>query len=79
MVVAEIVVSGLAIYLGCGLLFALAFVTRGVERIDATARGTSFNFRLLLVPGAATLWPLLAVHWRRSRAETGNLSKQETA
>jgi hypothetical protein len=53
-------------YLGLGLIFALAFVTRGVGRVDAAAAAGSLGFRLLLVPGSATLWPLLALRWHRA-------------
>lgn len=46
-------------YLGAGALFALHFVVRGVDRLDAAARSAGFLFRLFLFPGAAALWPLL--------------------
>lgn len=75
MFVAEIVVNGFAIYLGLGILFAVGFVVWGIERIDPATRGTTFGFRMLLVPGAAALWPLLAVYWRRSRANTAFTAK----
>lgn len=46
-------------YFGAGAIFALYFVLRGVDRLDAAARGAGFLFRLFLFPGAAALWPLL--------------------
>jgi hypothetical protein len=52
-----------AAYVGTGLLFAPAFVTRGVQRIDAAARGAGWGFRLLIVPGTVIVWPLLALRW----------------
>ena len=63
MFVAEIVVVAVSAYLACGLLFGLAFVTAGVGRVDAAARGTTAGFRLLILPGAAALWPFLAARW----------------
>jgi hypothetical protein len=57
-------VVGLGIYLGVGALFGLAFVTRGAQRIDPRAMGGSWGFRLAILPGAALLWPLLALRWR---------------
>ena len=66
MFVAEIVVVAVSAYLACGLLFGLAFVTAGVGRVDAAARGTSAAFRLLILPGTATLWPFLAARWVRA-------------
>jgi hypothetical protein len=53
----------LALYAGAGLLFALAFVTRGVEQIDPGAKGASWGFRLVVLPGVVALWPLLARRW----------------
>jgi hypothetical protein len=52
-------------YLAIGLLFALAFAARGVERVDSAARGAGWGFRVLILPGAAALWPWLAVRWAR--------------
>jgi hypothetical protein len=63
MAVAQLILVLAAIYLTLGLLFALAFAASGAARIDVAARGTSVAFRLLLVPGAAVLWPWLATKW----------------
>ena len=38
-------------------------MTRGVERIDPAAKGASRGFRLIIVPGAVALWPLLLRRW----------------
>ena len=51
------VVSGL--YLLAGLLFAVPFVLRGVNRIDPVAHEGSWGFRLIILPGVVALWPLL--------------------
>jgi hypothetical protein len=51
------------IYLAAGMVFATAFLTRGIERIDPAAHGSSAAFRLLLAPGVAALWPILARRW----------------
>lgn len=64
--VAQLIVSVLALYLGVGLIFGVAFVWRGAPRIDPAARGTSLGFRLLILPGSAALWPLLARRWWRA-------------
>ena len=52
-----------AAYVGTGLLFALAFVSSGVQRVDPSARGAGWGFRLLILPGTVLFWPLLAVRW----------------
>lgn len=57
------------LYLGIGILFALAFVLAGVQRVDPQAAHGTWGFRLLLLPGATFLWPLLAQRWFRGRCE----------
>lgn len=50
----------LGLYLGCGLVFAVPFVWRWVGRLDPLAGEGTRGFRLLILPGAVALWPLLA-------------------
>lgn len=52
-------------YAGVGLIFAIAFVTRGANAIDPVARDGTWGFRLLILPGSAALWPLLLTRWLR--------------
>ena len=61
---ALLIVVGL--YLAFGLLFAVPFVLFGAGRLDPDARAGSWGFRVLIVPGVAALWPVLAVRWRRA-------------
>jgi hypothetical protein len=63
-------------YAAAGLVFALAFVTAGVGRVDPSARGAPLGFRLLIWPGAGTLWPLLAVQWLRAGAQADRRVRQ---
>lgn len=53
-----IVVVSLA-YLALGLLIALPLMVFGSGRIDPATRGASLAVRVLLVPGAAALWPVM--------------------
>jgi hypothetical protein len=64
---AEAVVQALTGYVLAGVLFAVVFVTRGVARVDPVARGAPAGFRLLILPGSALLWPLLAWRWIRGQ------------
>ena len=63
---ANLLVVAFAIYVALGLLFAIAFVTVGVQRIDPGAQGGSILFRLLILPGTAAFWPLLLRRWLMS-------------
>ncbi len=53
----------MAIYLLCGLIFALPFAFLGVRKIDPHAAHGTWGFRVLIIPGAILLWPLLARRW----------------
>lgn len=55
--------AALAAYLLTGIGFAIPFAGFGVKRIDRHAARGTWGFRLLLIPGAAFLWPLLAKRW----------------
>jgi hypothetical protein len=65
---ARILVAIVELYAGAGILFALAFVTVGVGRVDDHAREAGWGFRLLILPGSALFWPLLAARWLGRRA-----------
>jgi hypothetical protein len=54
-------------YVAAGVVFAAAFVTWGVQRVDPAARGARLGFRLLILPGSAALWPLLLRRWLRAQ------------
>ena len=59
-----------AAYGAVGLVFAAAFVARGIQRVDPVAAGAPIGFRLIVLTGVAALWPLLAIRW--ARAAGGN-------
>ncbi len=64
--VAEIVVFVVAVYALVGAVFACAFVTVGVRRVDASAAGAPWLFRVLIWPGTAALWPVMLAIWLRA-------------
>jgi len=65
MAAAEWVVNVLTAYGVLGMLFAIAFVTKGIGRVDPVAKGSKAGFRLIVFPGVAALWPLLVAKWIR--------------
>jgi len=56
----------LALYLTLGTLFAIPFSLFLLPRIDSAAHHTPLSFRLLILPGAAALWPYLLTRTLRS-------------
>jgi len=63
MIAAEVLVVLLSAYAVLGTLFAVAFVARGIAQIDPIAKDSTLGFRLIVLPGAAALWPLLLKLW----------------
>ena len=61
--VARIVVALFGLYALSGIVFAAVFLPRAVARMDHGVAGAPWTLRLLLLPGAAALWPLLAWRW----------------
>lgn len=63
---AELLVDVFGFYALVGALFAAAFVTAGIDRVDPVAKHAPAGFRLIVMPGVAALWPLLLTRWIRS-------------
>lgn len=64
---ARLLIGASAVYLGVGLLFALPFAARWAGRLDPAAAAGTWGFRLLILPGATLLWPLLLYRLLRAR------------
>ena len=58
-------VNILAAYAAAGALFAVPFVTVGIQRVDPVAEHAPIGFRLMVMPAAAALWPMLLMRWIR--------------
>lgn len=61
----QIILIAIAAYLASGLLFAILFVIKGVDKIDEGAHGSSIGFRIIIIPGTMVFWPLLLKKWVR--------------
>jgi hypothetical protein len=55
-------------YLLTGVGFAIPFAVRWAGRLDPVAAHGTAGFRLLAIPGAVLLWPLLLARLLRSRS-----------
>lgn len=51
------------VYVVAGFVFAIAFVTRGITRIDEAAQGPGWGFRVIIFPGTILFWPVLLKKW----------------
>jgi hypothetical protein len=57
--------NALALYAAVGAVTALAFVIFGVTRVQPAP--LSLGARILILPGAAALWPYVLLRWIRTR------------
>ena len=64
--VVTIFFSLLGVYLAIGFLFAIAFIFKGLEKVDEGAHGGTWGFKVIIIPGITALWPFLLIKWIKS-------------
>ena len=67
MTAGTVLLSLIALYAAAGLCTAVAFVSFGVGRALPAPMSFTLGARLLLIPGAAALWPYVLARWLRAR------------
>ncbi|MEP7256031.1 MAG: hypothetical protein ABI666_09650 [Ferruginibacter sp.] len=55
----------MGLYLLAGAVFAIFFLTKGITKMDSGAHGSSWGFRLIILPGTIVLWPVLFNRWMK--------------
>jgi hypothetical protein len=63
--IATTIAIGVALYVAAGLVSGLAFVTFGVTTVQSAP--VTVGARILLLPGATALWPLVLSRWLKAR------------
>ena len=63
-----VLINLLALYAVAGAVTALAFVTFGIARVLPAGTPVTLGARVLLMPGAALLWPYVLLRWVKARA-----------
>jgi len=61
-----VVLDVLAFYAAVGAVTALCFVTAGISRVLPAGTPVTVGARVLLIPGAALLWPYVLARWIRA-------------
>ncbi len=59
-------------WLATGVLVAVPFLAFGVSRVVDGAAGSSLLFRLMMLPGAALLWPVVLQRWLTAGRRDGH-------
>jgi hypothetical protein len=65
---AATLLSVLALYVAVGVAIGFAFVLFGVTRVFPRPVSVTMGARILLLPGASLLWPLVLRRWLKSRS-----------
>jgi hypothetical protein len=60
-----LLLNALALYAVLGIAVAVAFVLFGITRVQPAP--VSLGARILILPGAAALWPYVALRWFKAR------------
>jgi hypothetical protein len=63
---AMILLYALAFYVLIGLVTAVGFVTVGVTKVLPHSATVTPGARILLLPGAAALWPYVVARWLKT-------------
>jgi hypothetical protein len=63
--IATVIVIAVVLYAAAGLVTGVAFVTLGVTTVQSAP--VTLGARVLLLPGATALWPLVIARWLKSR------------
>jgi hypothetical protein len=61
-----ILLYGLALYVGAGLVTAFLFVCFGVTRVLPHPVTVTIGARVLFLPAATLLWPIVLGRWLKS-------------
>ena len=63
----ELFVGFFLVYVVIGVLFSVYFFLKGAGQLDELIADSSWKVRLLLIPGAIGLWPVLLVKILRKK------------
>jgi len=66
---APVLLGAAALYALAGVVVALAFVTVGLAAVLPAGTPVTIGARILFVPAAAALWPVVLRRWLRSRRD----------
>jgi hypothetical protein len=75
----DAIVLLLLVYLALGALFLPLFYGVLLRRLDPAAAGATLGFRLVILPGAVALWPLLLRACLRGQAPRERNAHEDAA
>ena len=73
---AEILLMIAAVYLALGVVFVIPFLIKGLNKVDEGAHGSTFGFKIIIIPGVIVFWPVLLSKWMKSNLNHGGTKAQ---
>lgn len=67
--VIQILLLAMMVYVGMGVLYSIYFLTKGIYRLDDSAEGSPWHFRLIIWPGVVLLW--IVLFFKRKKSNHG--------
>lgn len=64
--IVSIIFMAIAVYLFAGIVFTIFFQAKGLSKIDEGVHGSSWGFRIIIIPGCIVFWPVLLSRWRQA-------------
>lgn len=64
----SIIVNITGSYLALGVLFSVVFMWKGLEKVDESAKGSSWFFKVLIFPGMVAFWVLFLNKWLKIKS-----------
>lgn len=64
----SIIVNITGSYLALGVLFSVVFMWKGLEKVDESAKGSGWFFKVLIFPGMVAFWVLFLNKWLKIKS-----------
>ncbi len=71
-----VILSAIALYLVAGIIFTIIFQLKGLSKIDEGVHGSSWGFRIIIIPGCIVFWTILLRKWIKANKEIINPPKE---
>lgn len=62
----------IATYLLAGAVFTIIFQLKGLSKIDEGVHGSSWGFRIIIIPGCIVFWVVLLKKWMNAEKNIMN-------
>ena len=73
--IVSIIFIAIAVYLFTGIVFTIFFQAKGISKIDDDVQGSSWGFRIIIIPGCIVFWPVLLKKWSAANKKVMNAAE----